>query len=77
MKFRLHRKERRRFKSFVVYRFRYSRNIPMDNILNSLVQACRINIQKELRFLTFRDRVITFLIHLEAASPGRSIVTNG
>jgi hypothetical protein len=49
----------------------------MDNILNSLVQGCRINIQKELRFLTFRDRAITFLISPSVAKSGRSILTNG
>jgi hypothetical protein len=49
----------------------------MDNILNRLVQGCRINIQKELRFLTFRDPTITFLIGPTAAKPGRSILTDG
>jgi hypothetical protein len=49
----------------------------MDNILNRLVQGCRINIQKELRFLTFRDQAITFLVGPAAAEPGRSILTDG
>jgi hypothetical protein len=49
----------------------------MDNILNRLVQGCRINIQKELRFLTFRDPAITFLASRAAAEPGRSILTDG
>ncbi len=45
-----------------VYPFGNRRNIPKVVILNRRVRRCRINIRKELRFLTFRDAVITFSI---------------